>query len=105
VVFKVLNPRVLLSVPVAGVAPTVTVVEAEAEPPAPVQLSTYVAVALGVTVPVPEVAFVPLQPPEAVQEVASVELQVSALPLPAATVVGEALRETVGVGVTVGLGP
>ena len=45
----------------------------------------------------PEVALVPLQAPEAVQEVALVELQVSVeLPLEA-TEVGEADRETVGV--------
>lgn len=48
---------------------------------------------------VPEVAFVPLQPFEAVHEVALVEDQVSVLLPPLATCVGDALRLTVGAGV------
>jgi hypothetical protein len=47
---------------------------------------------------VPEVSSVPLQPPEAVQEVASVEDQVSVLLPPEETDVGLAERVTVGAG-------
>ena len=43
----------------------------------------------------------PLQPPEAVQEVALVELQVSVDAPPLATVVGFAVKVTVGAGITV----
>ena len=46
----------------------------------------------------PLVAFVPLQPPEAVQHVASDELQVSAEDPPLLTLVGLAVRVTVGAG-------
>lgn len=46
----------------------------------------------------PETAFDPLQPPEAVQEVAFVEFQVRVLLAPLATVVGDADSVTVGVG-------
>jgi hypothetical protein len=53
----------------------------------------------GVTVTEPEVLFVPLQAPEAVQESASVELQVSVLVAPALIDVDEALKLTVGAGV------
>jgi hypothetical protein len=45
---------------------------------------------------VPEVALAPLQAPLAVQDVALVELQVSVLLAPEATVVGLALKDTVG---------
>ena len=41
---------------------------------------------------------VPLQPPEAVQEVALVEDQLSVEPLPEVTVLGLALNVTVGAG-------
>ena len=45
----------------------------------------------------------PLQPPEAVQEVALVELQVRVALCPAVMLVGLAESETVGVGVGVGV--
>ena len=44
---------------------------------------------------------VPLQPPEAVQEVALVELQVKVEAAPRATEIGFAVRVTVAAGVTV----
>jgi hypothetical protein len=47
------------------------------------------------------VAFVPLQPPEAVQEVALVELQVSVDVPPPAIVVGFAVSVAVGLGAIV----
>ena len=58
----------------------------------------------------PEVALAPDQSPEAVQEVALVEVQVSAEDAPFATAVGFAASETVGTGgstgtVTVALAP
>jgi hypothetical protein len=51
------------------------------------------------------VAWLPLQAPEAVQDVASVEFQVSVDELPALTLVGVALKLTVGAGVGTGVGP
>lgn len=50
---------------------------------------------------VPPVACVPLQPAEAVHEVALVVLQVSVEALPVATLVGLAVNVTVGAGNTV----
>lgn len=55
--------------------------------------------AAGVTLVVPFAACVPLQPPEAVHDVALVDDQVSVLGEPEATVIGLALIETVGAGV------
>jgi hypothetical protein len=49
----------------------------------------------------PLVALAPLQPPEAVQDVALVELHMSAEILPLATEVGFAVKVTVGAGITV----
>ena len=49
----------------------------------------------------PLVALGPLQPPEAVQEVALVELQVKVEPAPRATELGFTARVTVGVPGTV----
>src|SRR3989344_7041183 len=63
--------------PGCGAIFTVTVAFFDTFPPAPVQASVYVAVAPGVTACVPEVPLVPLHAPEAVHEVAFVELQVS----------------------------
>ena len=80
----------------------VTVTEAVAcdVPPAPVQLSVNEVLALNAPVPwVPETAFVPLQPPDAVQDVAFVDDQVNVLLPPLATEVGDADNETVGAGV------
>jgi hypothetical protein len=50
---------------------------------------------------VPLVAFVPLQPPEAVQDVALVELQVNVEDPPLVVVVGLAVRMAVGTGLVV----
>ena len=44
----------------------------------------------------PLTAFVPLQPPEAVQEVALLEVHVNVEPAPLVTLVGLALIETLG---------
>jgi hypothetical protein len=72
-------------------------------PPGPLQVSEYDVVA--VSAPVPRlplvVGNVPLQPPEAVQAVALVELQVSVDVPPGATTVGLAVKVAVGAGSTV----
>jgi len=79
---------------------TVTVVAWLAVPPVPVQASTNSVVAASAPVlSVPLVASTPLQPPDAVHVVASTELQVSVAVPPGATVVGSAVRVTVGTGV------
>jgi hypothetical protein len=52
----------------------------------------------GVTVSLPEAAFAPDQPPEAVQRVAFVLDHSSVTVLPATTVKGEAEKETVTLG-------
>ena len=49
----------------------------------------------------PDVGSLPLHAPEAVQDVALVEVQVKVLDWPEVTDVGEALRATVGAGVTI----
>ena len=78
---------------------TVTVADCEAEPPLPVQVSVYLVVALNVGVLAdPAVAWLPLQPPEALQEVALVEDQLKLEAAPLLTVDGLADRVTVGVG-------
>lgn len=57
---------------------TTTVADWLADPPAPVQVSVYIAFALKIPVlSEPEVAFDPDQPPEAVHDVALVEVQES----------------------------
>ena len=66
-------------------------------PPDPVQANVYVEVDIGVMVWLPEVALVPLQAPEAVQEVVLVELQVKLEDPPVVTDIGEALKFTEGV--------
>ena len=71
-----------------------------AVPPAPVQLKVKL-VAL-VNAPVlwlPAVALVPLQPPDAVHEVAFVDVHVKVLLPPLLTVVGDADNVTAGTGV------
>jgi len=79
---------------------TVTEVLAWRVPPAPVQLSVNEVVALNAPVPwLPETAFVPLQPPDAVHDVALVDDHVKVLLPPLATEVGDADNETVGAGV------
>jgi hypothetical protein len=78
----------------------VTVVAWLAVPPAPVQASMNSVVAESVPVlSVPLVASAPPQPPDAMHVVASTELQVSVAEPPGATVVGSAVRVTVGTGV------
>jgi len=71
-------------------------------PPVPMQVSEYDVVAVRAPVLcVPLVAFAPLQPPEAVQEVALVELHVSVEALPLGTEAGFAVSATVGADATV----
>jgi hypothetical protein len=85
---------------VAGEDDTATVTLAWREPPGPAQFNTYVGLVVSAAVlSVPEVAFDPLQLPDAVQEVAFVELQVSVLLPPLLTDIGDADNETVGAGV------
>jgi hypothetical protein len=83
---------------VAGV--TLTVVLCEAEPPAPVQAKVYLVAAVrGAVLCEPLIASVPLQPPEAVHEVALLDDQLSVDDAPLATVLGVAVRVTDGAGV------
>jgi hypothetical protein len=70
------------------------------EPPAPVQTRVnVVALASAAVLSLPAVALAPLQPPDAVHDVAFAEVQVNVLLPPLATLVGDADKETVGVGV------
>jgi hypothetical protein len=83
-----------------GAGPTVTVAVALCAPPDPVQVR--LKVLLLVSAPedsLPEVALAPDQPPEAVQDVAFVEDQVSVEDAPLAMFVGFAASDTVGTGV------
>ena len=69
-------------------------------PPVPVQLSVKVVATVKAAVPwLPAVVLEPLQPPDAVHDVALVEFQVSVLLPPLATLVGDADNVTVGAGV------
>lgn len=82
-----------------GVPFTVTVAVCCAVPPLPLQLNANVLlVESGPTFCVPEGAFWPLQAPEAVHDVALVLDQVSVLVPPDCTLVGLAVRVTVGAG-------
>jgi hypothetical protein len=82
-----------------GVADTVTVADCDAVPPAPVHVSVNLVVAVSADVLVePLVASLPLQPPEAAQEVALVADQVNIELLPLATVLGLAAKVTIGAG-------
>jgi hypothetical protein len=82
-----------------GCAAAVTVVEAEAEPPGPVQARLNVVVCVNAPLDCePLLATAPDHPPEAVQEVALVELHVRVVALPVRTTVGSALMVTVGAG-------
>ena len=86
-----------LSDTVGAAAATVTVADCEAVPPVPVQVTMNWVVALNAGVLVePLTGSEPLQPPEAVQEVALVEVQVNIELLPLATVLGLAERVTAG---------
>jgi hypothetical protein len=79
---------------------TVIVADCAAEPPAPVQVSVNFVVAVRAgEVWLPAVACAPLQPPEAVQEVAFVDDHVNADVAPLCTVVGFALKVTDGAAV------
>jgi hypothetical protein len=87
-----------VAVPVA--AATVTVADCVAEPPAPVHASVYLVVVVSAAVFCePLVASEPLQPPDAAQEVASVEDHVNVEAAPLASVLGVAPKLTVAVGV------
>lgn len=82
----------------AGGEPTVTVTDCCALPPAPEQERVKVFVAVSAPVETePLVACAPLQPPEAVQLVAFVELHVRVDAAPYAIVVGLAEIDTVGI--------
>ena len=79
---------------------TVTVAVRLALPPAPAQVSVKLVVAASAPVDwLPLVAFVPLQPPDAVQLVAFVEDQAREPLPPLATLVGLAVIVTIGAGV------
>ena len=87
-----------VAVPV--VAATVTVADCAAEPPVPVHVSVYLAVAVRAAVFCePLAGSAPLQPPVAAQEVALLEDHVKVEAAPLATVLGLAVRVTVGAGV------
>jgi hypothetical protein len=78
---------------------TVTVVDCDASPPAPEQVSTYVAFCDRRPVDCePRTALAPDQAPDATHAVALVELQLSTELAPVPTVLGDALRLTVGDG-------
>ena len=78
---------------------TETVADCDALPPVPVQVSPNVELAVRAPVDCdPLAALVPAQAPEAVQEVALVADQVSVELAPLATVLGAALKLTVGAG-------
>jgi hypothetical protein len=82
---------------VAGV--TVTVTSFDVDPPAPLQVSVKVVVCASVEVTcVPDIALVPVHPPEAEQLVALLELQVNVDVPPCATWAGFADKVTVGTG-------
>ena len=82
---------------------TVTLTERAVVPPLPVQLRVNVVVLVNAPVDtaLPLVALLPLQPPEAVQAVAFVVLQVNAEDAPLAILVGVAENVTPGAGFTV----
>jgi hypothetical protein len=82
-----------------GLGATVTVVLAVAVPPAPVQVIVYVVVAVGLTLWEPDVAVDAVQGAE--HAVALVADQVKVAAWPAASVVGAALKDTLGLGATV----
>ena len=75
---------------------TITVALALVLPPEPVHASVYDVLEVGEIDCVPLVAFVPVQSPEAVHEVALVEDHVSTEDWPEVTEVGFAERATVG---------
>jgi len=88
-----------VTVGAGGVFVTVTVTLACAVPPAPVQLRMNVVLAFNVPLTLPETGIAPLQPPDAVHDVAFVEVHVKVPLPPLAMVVGDAVNVTVGAGV------
>jgi hypothetical protein len=79
---------------------TLTVTDLLTDPPAPVHVSVYVLVEVKLeSVCEPAVALLPLQPPDAVQDVALLDDHVRTELPPDETDVGEALRLKVGAGV------
>jgi hypothetical protein len=90
----------MLTTGAGGAVCTCTLTESEPVPPVPVHVSVKVVLmVIAALAWLPVVAFAPLQPPDAVQLVAFVEDHDSVEFDPAATVVGFALRSTVGAGV------
>jgi hypothetical protein len=90
-----------VAVPVTGLAAalTVTVALCEAEPPLPLHVKVNLVVALRPAVVCePRVPSLPLQPPDAVQEVALPADQDSVEVAPLATVLGLAVKLTTGAG-------
>jgi hypothetical protein len=88
-----------LNVAVGATLTAILTVAAGLVPPAPVQVSENVVSAVSAPAPrVPLAASAPLQPPEALQDVAPVELQVNVDSSPLLTVVLDALIEAVGSG-------
>lgn len=78
---------------------TVTVALCEAEPPVPLHVKVNLVVAIRPAVVLePKVPSLPLQPPEAAQEVAFIEDQVNVAVAPLLTVLGLAERLTAGAG-------
>jgi hypothetical protein len=78
-------------------ADTVTVADCDAEPPAPVQVSVYLVVAVSAAVDIePLTGSAPLHPPEAVQAVALVEVQLKVEVAPLLMVLGFADKVTAG---------
>lgn len=76
---------------------TVTVTDWAAVPPGPVQVNANDVLAVSTPVDAePEVALLPLHPPDAVQAVALVDDQLSVDEPPLATVVGAAVSVTAG---------
>jgi hypothetical protein len=87
----------VLSETLGGMTDTVTVADCDAEPPVPLQVSVkFVFAVSDEVVCEPVVALLPLQPPDAVQEVALVEDQVNVDVAPLSTVLGFVLRVTAG---------
>ena len=82
-----------------GAGVTVTVADCVAEPPPPTQVSVNLVVAVRAEVLAePLVGSVPLQPPDALHEVALVDDQVSDEAAPLATVLGLAVSVMAGAG-------
>lgn len=86
-----------LNVTLGALPATVTVADCVADPPGPVQVSSYSVVLASVPVDcAPLVETVPCQPPEAVQAVAPVDFQERVAVPPLSTVVGLAVKVSIG---------